>query len=586
MNDRREITSYLSSFVKGLYQGGIKHAVVSPGSRSTPLAMMLSAYPEIEVQVNMDERSAGFYALGLAKALNEPVAVVCTSGTAAANFYPAVVEAFYARVPLVVLTADRPHELRDTGAPQTIDQIHMYGKHVKWFMDVSLPESSQHMQNYVKTIAVRAGTTSVNNPIGPVHLNLPFRDPLVPDMQLAKQLLKEKHDDQERLVRQGSLTLSKEQIHQCLSLLTSSSRGIIICGELQHKKAQKHILELAEQLQFPVLADPLSHIRSNRDSEAIIDTYDTFLRNEKAVECMKPDVVLRFGAMPVSKPLLLFLKKWKDAEHLIVDEGSGWREPVGVPAHMFFSDEETFCSSVLKELANDHGKDSDWLSLWKTMNDQTKSALQHVYEDKELNEGKLFALLQKQMPEDSTLFVGNSMPIRDVDTFFHTNNKGIQILANRGANGIDGVVSTAIGVSQVRENTILAIGDISFYHDMNGLLAAKQLKCDLTIIVVNNDGGGIFSFLPQSQEEEYFEKLFGTPHGLDFSHAAALYDASFYRIHNWDEWDRAFQNSMEKKGLKIIEVQTERTTNATNHRKLWEHVSHQISNLLEGEKGK
>ena len=578
MNNQEALTAYLASFVDELAQNKVRHAVVSPGSRSTPISLLLAEHPNIEVHINVDERSAAFFALGLAKALREPVAIVCTSGTAAANFFPAIVEAYYARVPLIVLTADRPHELRHVGAPQAIDQIDLYGKHVKWSVEMALPENSVEMMNYVRTIGARAVSLAANQPAGPIHLNFPIREPLLPLMDKAqeyrsKELLPKVEIDK------GIRTLSESQFEALASRLAEAKRGIIVVGELQNGAVRDAIVSLAEKLAVPILADPLSLLRSGSHSQTqIIETYDTFLRDDTAKEVLHPDLVLRFGAMPVSKSLLLFLKKHHQAKHLIVDPGAGWREPTGLATNMIYCEESAFCYGVLDQM--DRSEEQSWLQLWQEVNAATKRGLASIHAEVELSEGKLFLLLNELMPTNSTLFAGNSMPIRDLDTFFFTNEKNITALANRGANGIDGVVSTALGVSTVSENTVLVIGDLSFFHDMNGLLAAKLQKQNITILLINNDGGGIFSFLPQASEKEYFELLFGTPHGLEFSHAAELYGAKYNNISTWDEFQQVFTQSFSMPGLKIIEVQTERESNLLKHRELWKFVSQEIKDVI------
>ena len=578
MNNQAALTAYLASFVDELAQNKVRHAVVSPGSRSTPISLLLAEHPDIEVHINVDERSAAFFALGMAKALREPVAIVCTSGTAAANFYPAIVEAFYARVPLIVLTADRPHELRHVGAPQAIDQIDLYGKHVKWSVEMSLPENSAEMMNYVRTVGARAVAIAANQPAGPIHLNFPIREPLLPLMDQAKEY-RSKQLLPKVEIEKGIRTLSSSQFEALAEMLTGANRGIIVVGELQDAEIREGIVALAEKLTFPILADPLSLLRSGDHSKTqIIEAYDTFLRDDTAKEVLSPDVVLRFGAMPISKSLLLFLKKHRQAKHLIVDAGAGWREPAGLATNMIYCEEHAFCYGIMEQINQE--EDTSWLQLWKAVNEATKRGLASIHDEVELSEGKLFLLLNELMPMNSTLFVGNSMPIRDLDTFFFTNEKNVTALANRGANGIDGVVSTAIGVSTVSENTVLAIGDLSFFHDMNGLLAAKLQKQNITILLINNDGGGIFSFLPQASEKEYFELLFGTPHGLEFTHAAELYGAKYNKVLTWEEFQQVFTQSFSIPGLKIIEVQTERESNLVKHRDLWKFVSQEIKDVI------
>ena len=361
MNDRDALTAYAASFVDELAQNEMKHVVVSPGSRSTPLALLLVEHPDIKVHINVDERSAAFFALGLAKALKEPVGLLCTSGTAAANFYPAVIEAFYSRVPLIVLTADRPHELRDVGAPQAIDQIHLYGRQVKWFVEMALPESTDEMMRYARTIGARAVATAATEPAGPVHLNFPLREPLIPNLEEAKEYRQNKLAPAV-LIDSGERSLSASQLEAVIATLSQAKQGIIVCGELPQPEMKEAIVALAAKLGFPLLADPLSQLRSgSHDKAVIIDTYDTFLRDEAAKAAFKPVVILRFGAMPVSKPLLLFMKKQKQAITLVVDGGAGWREPAGLATNMIYCEEKDFCQRVGEKITD--AVDDEWLAI-------------------------------------------------------------------------------------------------------------------------------------------------------------------------------------------------------------------------------
>ena len=580
MNNQEALTIYAASFVDELALNGVKHAVVSPGSRSTPLALLLARHPDIKVHLNIDERSAGFFALGLAKSERAPVALLCTSGTAAANFYPAVVEAYHARVPLIVLTADRPHELRDVGAPQAIDQLRMYGTHVKWFAEMALPEQTEPMVRYARTMSARSASTAAQAPCGPVHLNFPLREPLVPDMAAALACF---GNEAAFETETGALSLSPSQLQKVSMTAEHAAKGIIICGVIDQPGFSEAVTALAEKLKWPVLADPLSQLRSgSHQKDNVIECYDTFLRDAGIKEAFNPDAVIRFGGMPVSKPLLLFLKQHSTAKHIVVDGGGGWREPAGLAADMIHCDEILFCRGL--EAALPENDKTEWLSAWQSVNEVSRSALSSIRDVKELDEGKLFLLLNELMPENVRLFSGNSMPIRDLDTFTFSGNKAVRYMANRGANGIDGVVSTALGVSAAEEPAVLVIGDLSFYHDMNGLLAGKLHRLNLTIILINNDGGGIFSFLPQAEEKEYFEMLFGTPHGLDFSHTADLYGAKYQKPGSWEEFTAAFTESFTVPGLKIIEITTDREANVLRHRKLWDSVSREIQMVLNREK--
>jgi 2-succinyl-5-enolpyruvyl-6-hydroxy-3-cyclohexene-1-carboxylate synthase len=579
-----DMTYYLAAFVDELVQSGITDVVISPGSRSTPIALLMAEHPKLEVTVLIDERSASFYALGLAKTTGKPVAVLCTSGTAAANYYPAIVEAFEARIPLLVLTADRPHELRDIGAPQAIDQIKMYGSYVKWFVEMSLPVDDRSMIQYSRTMAARAIGTSVSTPGGPVHLNFPLREPLLPNLQ-AEDLWTKYGEANGSVVdvQVGSYTITEERAAFFAQLFSHKKKGIIVCGEMPGRSDFSELVtELAEVLQYPVFADPLSGLRAGSHAkEMICEGYDAFLREEAVKDALEPEVIIRFGSMPVSKFLMQYISGATSADHIVIDGDGGWRDPTMQASFMVHCKEEVFCRKILPLVAR--RKESSWLQKIISVNERTKNLLSSPVKSENLFEGYVITELQALLPEGSAIFVGNSMPIRDADTFFLSHDKDVKILANRGANGIDGVVSTALAASKAFKRLVLVIGDLSFYHDMNGLLAAKLLKLDVTIVLINNNGGGIFSFLPQSKIENHFEALFGTPMNMNFEHAANLYDANYSVVESWEEFRSKVSGSLSRKGLHIIEVPTNREENEQQHRKLWKSVSQEIKLSLSRE---
>ncbi|MED4988486.1 2-succinyl-5-enolpyruvyl-6-hydroxy-3-cyclohexene-1-carboxylic-acid synthase [Parageobacillus toebii] len=575
------LTLYIAAFVDELAKIGVQDVVVSPGSRSTPLAIMMAEHPAMRVHINIDERSAAFFALGMAKAKRHPIALLCTSGTAVANYFPAVVEAYYSRVPLIVITADRPHELRDVGAPQAIDQLNIYGRYAKWFVEMALPEKSTDMLRYARTMAARAAGVAISAPAGPVHLNFPLREPLVPIVHEETWEQIEAKEPSYTMVIPGKMTIGMEQIQELYNELSSAEKGLIVCGQIDQPAFAEAVTKLAEMLDYPILADPLSQLRSGTHAkEYIIDSYDAILKDETIAASLVPDVVIRFGAMPVSKPLFLLLKRYPSIKQIVVDGEGGWREPTLMASYMVYCDEVEFCRRLIDIGASKQSK-SQWSTTWKMINDIAKSVLLEATMEEELFEGKVFTELSQLLPDGATLFVGNSMPIRDTDTFFFTNDKQIRILANRGANGIDGVVSSALGASAVTEPLVLVIGDLSFYHDLNGLLAAKMHGLHATIIVLNNNGGGIFSFLPQAKHKKHFEMLFGTPTDLQFEHAVRMYEGNYQKIKTWDEFRHYVTQSLTTDGLHVMEVCTSRENNVRKHRLLWEKVSQEIAEFLE-----
>ncbi|MGE6259443.1 2-succinyl-5-enolpyruvyl-6-hydroxy-3-cyclohexene-1-carboxylic-acid synthase [Heyndrickxia sporothermodurans] len=580
MRHQEILTNYLAGFIQELSNSGVEDVVISPGSRSTPLALLIADHPKLKYHINIDERSAAFFALGIAKQTRKPVALLCTSGTAAANYFPAIVEAKLARVPLIVLTADRPHELRDIGAPQAIDQIHLYGKHVKWFVEMALPEQEKEMIDYVRTTATRAVHFSMQAPAGPVHLNFPIREPLIPILEPSAFT---NMDSQPAVaVLQGQAFLPSHEMEKIHNRLQKIEKGLIVCGVIDDPKFVAAVLPLSEALGYPIIADPLSQLRSGHISDnMIIDSYDAILKNLQTDQQFMPDVIIRFGGMPVSKPLTKYMKRLQNTEHYIIEEGNEWRDPIKAGTHMIYSNEVMFCSDLTDRLKEK--RMSRWLEMWQEINQIARETVIHEINDiQELDEGKVVIELLKKMPANSHLFVGNSMPIRDVDTFFHANHSNIRVLANRGANGIDGVVSTALGVSLYGESSFLLIGDLSFFHDLNGLLAAKMHQLNITIIVINNNGGGIFSFLPQTSEPKHFEALFGTPTDLEFSKAVEMYNGNYKKVETWNDFHRSIEKAIERKGLNVIEVPTNREKNVEVHRKMWTQVSAEIERYFQG----
>lgn len=588
-----ENATYLCSgaLVDELARSGVRHAVICPGSRSTPLALVFAQHSAIRVWTLLDERSAGFFALGIARATHAPVALVCTSGTAAANFMPAVAEANLGRVPLIVLTADRPPELREIGAPQAMDQIRLYGTHAKWSVEMALPEASDTALRYWRTIAGRAAATALADPAGPVHLNVPLREPLtpaaIPGQPLPALDRRETAAWEGRPAGQPYVRVMASQaipdparLDELATMLSRVERGLIVAGPLDDASLAEPLARLATALGFPILADPLSQVRHGAfDHALVVDSYDAFLRDERFAREMEPELVLRFGAMPTSKPLLLYLKAHPLAAQIVVDDAGGWNEPMLAAGQMIYADALLLVEGLLERFP-ESGRPAPWAMHWQETARATRTALvETLRELDELFEGRVFDELATLLPAGATLFAGNSMPVRDCDTFLAGSRRPIRVLGNRGVNGIDGVVSTALGLATGGDPVVLVLGDISFYHDLNGLLAAKLHGLKLTIVVVNNDGGGIFSFLPQAAYPEHFEALFGTPHGLDFQPVVEMYGGHFRRIDDWAGFRDALASGLDRDGLTVIEVPTERATNVTMHRRLWQAVFTRLEEL-------
>ncbi len=598
--------AFAGALVEELARSGLRHVCVCPGSRSTPVAISFARERRIRKWHHLDERSASFFALGMAQALEEPVAVVCTSGTAGANFYPAVIEARYAAVPLILITADRPPELWEWGAPQTMDQTQLFGPHAKWSVAMPPPEATPELLRYVRMLGSRLYATSLASPAGPVHVNMPFREPLAPeevpdDLRLATaeaapESWQGRSDDRPfTQVSPGALSPQPADVDRLAAELRGVERGVVVCGPQRSPAFPPLVAAVASQLGYPVLADPLSQVRAGpHRRDVVVDSYDLFLRHRQLAEALEPQVVLRFGAVPTSKPLTTYLEQHRRARHVLV-ASEGWSDPSHLSAEVVHADPVLFCEALSQALRRGLdgggspkatgtpqeglGKPSGWLERWLGVGRLAREATDtQLHEMEELFEGKLFAELAPLLPNGAALFAGNSMPVRDMDTFLPSIGTSVRCASNRGVNGIDGVVSSALGFGGAwTGRLVLVLGDLSFCHDMNGLLAARRYGLDATIIVVNNDGGGIFSFLPQAAYPDVFEEYFGTPHGLEFGPAAQLYGLSYTKVTSWQEFRSAVSASLSAGGTAIVEVPGDRRRNVELHKQVSRAVLTRIS---------
>jgi 2-succinyl-5-enolpyruvyl-6-hydroxy-3-cyclohexene-1-carboxylate synthase len=575
-------------FVDALVAAGVQQVCIAPGARSTPLALLMSRHPTLRAWSHIDERSAAFFALGMAKALQRPVAVVCTSGTAGANLFPAIIEARYAHVPLIILTADRPPELRDCGAPQTIDQIKLYGDHVKWFAEVGSVEAGVP---YFRTLAHRAAAMASATPPGPVHLNFPFREPLVPrqpvDCQRAEDRTGSTSPPVLPVVKHPALAVPFETtIRTLAATLARRPRGLVVCGPWNaDSRYAESITRLAGVMRYPILAEPTSQVRCGaHDTSAVIDRYDALLRDDRFAHTMSPDIVLRFGPMPTSKAFLQYTQRHSHGLHIIIDPLDPWNDAALLASELLPCDPVAVCDALCGHLTADELpqaplRDRTWCTQWREANERAGAAIDRQLDQlTELFEGKVFAELAALLPDDTWLYVGNSMPVRDLDSFWPRGARRVRILCNRGANGIDGFVSSGLGAAAVSDQPVVMVtGDLGFYHDLNGLLAAKRHRLRATIIVINNDGGGIFSFLPQAECGAEFAEYFLTPHGLDFRGAVEMYGCAFTRIASWEQFRAAVETSLHADGTTVIEVPSERTRNVELHRQLWAAAAQALS---------
>ncbi|HUQ39206.1 MAG TPA: 2-succinyl-5-enolpyruvyl-6-hydroxy-3-cyclohexene-1-carboxylic-acid synthase [Acidimicrobiales bacterium] len=545
-------------------RAGVRTAAVSPGSRSTPLALALAGDDRITVHVFLDERSGSFFALGAAKATGRPAVVLCTSGTAAAQFHPAVLEAFHARVPLIVCTADRPPELRDTGAGQAVDQLKLYGDSLRWFAEVGAPSPADAERPYWRSIGARAVAAATGPPAGPVHLNLAFREPLVPSG--AEVVLPPGRDDGLPWV---ASTGRRPQPHptdvdRLAFLIAAETRGVIVAGWGAGVDPEA-VERFAAAAQWPVLADPLSGARQGPNA---ISTYDALLRSPGVLKSLRPDVAVRLGAPLTGRAG----SSWLDASvrQVLVDPDGAWLDPNRSSAERVVADPSALLDAVTARGPARSG--SFWLSTWLSAERAARRDLDLLLDSwTEPFEGRLARDLVAGLESGTTLVVGSSMPVRDVESFARPRS-GLRFLSNRGVNGIDGFVSTVLGAASAGDPVVALCGDLTLLHDAGGLLGAARRGIDATFVVLDNDGGGIFNFLPQAGGD-HFETLFGTPHGIDLSQLAAVHGIPSERVTKADDLMPAVQRAMGLGGVRLIVVPTDRADNVKRHRQAFEAVS-------------
>ena len=540
---------------------GVRHAVVSPGSRSTPIALEIANRQEIEMHIFHDERSAAFAALGIAKASGVPAILVCSSGTAAVEFHPAVVEAHHSETPILICTADRPAELQGVGAPQTIDQQNLYGVAIRKFVNAEVADDSE--SHTWRHIARDLFATSLGDVQGPVHLNLRFREPL---MGFATNLPPRSASD---AVITKKVALPSSRSLRKLNKALESEKGLIIAGPENYRV--ESILRLAENLGWPIVADPRSGTRV--PNKLVVAGADAILRDEDFSKRLRPDVVLRFGTLPASKVVNSWLSG-SGANQVVITTTPSLTDPDRQCSLHIVSDIDELCAGLVSV----HSKESvrkrslSWLDKWVAAEDSAQKAINAALADEPgLTEPGVARAIYALVPEASHLVVSSSMPIRDVEWFGAPRN-GLRVHANRGANGIDGVVSTAVGVAlATRQPTTLLIGDIALLHDVNGLINLASRKIDLRIVVIDNNGGGIFSFLPQAQalDEAKFEKIFGTPHDANIKMLAQAHQINTHELTNISD----LAEVLSQRGPWLARVVTDRHENVKVHERINQMVA-------------
>jgi 2-succinyl-5-enolpyruvyl-6-hydroxy-3-cyclohexene-1-carboxylate synthase len=602
MDPTNHNTALASAFAEELARGGLRRAIVSPGSRSTPLAVALWREPGIEVTVILDERSAGFFALGAAQASGEPVALLCTSGTALANYHPAVAEADLAGVPLVVLSADRPPELRGIGAGQVIDQIKTFGESVRWFCEVGTHDADNTGLLHLRSVACRA-LARARGEIrpGPVHLNFPLREPLAPIPVEGAVTATDPlalHGREGRpltAVTRVDLEPTEFILDEVAGHIGDAIAGVIIAGRQTDPELREPLAHLAKASGFPILAEPTSQMRLGpHDRSYVISTYDALLRDEHFAKGVVPELVLRFGELPTSKALREWLAA-SGADQIVVDPTGGWNEPTNMAAVILRVDPTEVASGwavrlekqAEQERSAEGGTGGPLLSrtagrfvqgssrpapeAWLEAEAAARDAIaEGLADEAEITEPGLHVALGRAYRDGEIVYTSSSMPIRDQEAFLAPGEADVLFLCNRGANGIDGLISSGIGAAQAsgRPTTILT-GELGFLHDLGGLAALREVTTPVRIVVIDNGGGGIFHFLPQKSalEAEEFEPLFGTPRAVSVEKAAILFDLPYTHLESLDDLPTALAA-----GTGLIEVRTDRQTNVAAHRRITDRV--------------
>lgn len=575
------MNEYIASLVDELYQLGVRHAVFSPGSRSTTLAMLFQSHGGFHTYMNIDERSAGFMALGIAKAQGEPAVLVCTSGSALTHYGPAVVEAKHSGVPMIILSADRPYTLQQVGAPQTIDQQKYFGTAVNYYEELSVPSES-HYYTYPRQVARRAYLKAHDHKLGPVHINVPLFEPLVSNRE-------EEYFKQGRSAK--SFRLVKHQEIASLASLLDGKRVLILGGPTVTNP--KAVVDFADRIGAVVIGDPLSNLRQY---EGVSSTYDAFLAHHERWEELRPDVVIQLGQIPVSKRIQQWMETLTDIDYITVSPNADVVNPSLTTTIHVMASVDVFVTEVYRGLSLQQGldtiiyeiseqkdncihrdldtnsvcsgqlaADSSYVQMWQQIESNSREQLDKVQEEPNLFEGRTIHMLQQMMPDEGQLLVANSMSIRDMDYFWATGRSQAMVYGNRGTNGIDGTVSTALGLSTNGKPTVMLTGDLSFFHDMNGLAIGKTQGMNLTIILHNNDGGGIFQYLPQKGTDD-FDYLFNTPQGIDYSGLATMYGLDYVKVTTNAELEQAMQHYIGTEGIHLIEVPTSKEISRELHK--------------------
>lgn len=587
MTDGAANTLWATAFVDELARSGVRDVVIAPGSRSTPLVMAFAADGRFRARVHLDERSAGFFALGAGKATGAPVVVVTTSGTAVANLLPAVVEASQSGVPMLVLTADRPHRLRDADANQAIDQPGIYGGYVRAFFEAAPPTADGRAVRHLRALACRACDASTGAAAGPVHVNFPFDKPLEPraiDPAFAREhpLAAGGRSDGVpwTAIEQGRPVLSDDRIRHLADRIRGVE-GVIVAGPSEFASMLgPAVRRLGAVTGWPVLADPLSGARFSRERGALVVAgYDLFLRDPAVRARLAPGLVLRVGASPTSVSLQTWLSEHAGVPQVVIDDAVRWKDHGTTATHYLRVDAVDTIARLARELSDETRASTD-TDPWRRADSAAMAALTAAELDGPAHEGDVVRAALGALPDESNLVVSSSMPIREVDAFGHPRDVALRVFANRGASGIDGVVSTAFGVASRSEHpTACIIGDVALFHDQNGLLWSREPDAPVVFVLIDNDGGGIFHMLPIAGHEPHFTKFFATPHGLDPHHAAAAHGIDYAEVAP-DAVTVSVERAVANGRTAILRIRTDRVLNHARRSAVAESVARSVRDAL------
>lgn len=570
---------WAAAFINELVNLNVRYACISPGSRNTPLIYACVKSKKLKSFSIIDERVSGFFALGLAKSTLNPVILVCTSGTAAAEFYPAIIEAYQSKTPLIICSADRPASLRNTGANQTINQHNLYKNHIIWFIDAGLPKTTMSYLWHIKNIARNAYIESFIKNRGPVHINFPFDEPLDPNV-FTDDIYENQLDLAEKIFIPLSISDHKAKSLERSSLffvaekIIKSNRGVIAVGFDEYTKDfYSACVKFSKQVGFPILADASSNFRTcGLKHPNILTNYDSYLRSEKFLQNHQPDFIIQFGRNFTSKALTHFIQQSK-CEKLLVNLFGEWKNPKDNFVLTAAVNPTLFCNELRRSIGNRSKNMFEWMNSFYNA-EKTASFFKGELIDNASfpAETRIVSEVINIIPNNSNLMISNSLPIRDLELAISTIKKKIKIFHNRGASGIDGILSTALGIANSsKQKTFLLIGDLAFYHDLNSLQLLQNYSIPLTVILINNNGGRIFDMLPISKFESDMKNYFIAPHNLDFNKIVTAFGIKYYRIKSWSDFKNKLTRNVNKSS--VLELKTNPAISILLRKKYYEQLT-------------